>query len=73
MLLRQMKYFLSVADCKSFSEAAEQYNLNWYTVRTYMRQYRELNHLPNMSDGKPIKESNPADINELESMLLNRI
>ena len=52
----------------SISEAAEQYNLNWYTVRTYMRQYRELNHLPNMSDGKPIKESNPADINELESM-----
>ena len=52
----------------SISEAAEQYNLNWYTVRTYMRQYRELNHLPNMSAGKPIKESNPADINELESM-----
>ena len=52
----------------SISEAAEQYNLNWYTVRTYMRQYRELNHLPNMSDGKPIKESNPADINKLESM-----
>ena len=49
----------------SISEAAEQYNLNWYTVRTYMRQYRELNHLPNMSAGKPIKESNPADINEL--------
>ena len=24
MLLRQMKYFLTVADCKSFSEAAEQ-------------------------------------------------
>lgn len=24
MLLRQMKYFLAVADCKSFSEAAEQ-------------------------------------------------
>ena len=34
----------------------------------YMRQYRELNHLPNMSDGKTIKESNPADINKLESM-----
>ena len=33
-----------------------------------MRQYRELNHLPNMSDGKTIKESNPADINKLESM-----
>ena len=40
----------------SISEAAEQYNLNWYTVRTYMRQYRELNHLPNMSDGKTIKD-----------------
>ena len=52
----------------SISEAAEQYNLNWYTVRTYMRQYRELNHLPNMSDGKTIKESNPTDINKLESM-----
>ena len=53
----------------TISEAAEQYHLNWYTVRTYMRQYRKINHLPNMSKVKPVKkEAKPANINELEQM-----
>lgn len=36
----------------TIGDAAEKYSLNWYTVRDYMRQYRDLNHLPPMSDGK---------------------
>ena len=29
----------------TIGDAAEKYGLNWYTVRDYMRQYRDLNHL----------------------------
>ena len=36
----------------SIGDAADKYGLNWYTVRDYMRQYRDVNHLPPMSDGK---------------------
>ena len=58
----------------SISDAAKQYNLNWYTVRTYMREYRELNHLPNMSDGKPIKKDNKvSDLNDLEQMTKDQL
>lgn len=36
----------------TIGDAANKYGINWYTVRDYMRQYRDLNHLPPMSDGK---------------------
>lgn len=37
MLLRQMKYFLSVADCKSFSEAAEQCYISQSAISQQMK------------------------------------
>ena len=36
----------------TIGDADEKYSLNWYTVRDYMRQYRDLNHLPPMSNSK---------------------
>lgn len=36
----------------TISEATEKYGVNWYTARSYMRQYRDLNNLPPMSDGQ---------------------
>ena len=37
MLLRQMKYFLAVADCKSFSEAAEQCYISQSAISQQMK------------------------------------
>ena len=37
MLLRQMKYFLTVADCKSFSEAAEQCYISQSAISQQMK------------------------------------
>ena len=37
MLLRQMKYFLAVADCKSFSEAAEQCFISQSAISQQMK------------------------------------
>ncbi len=36
----------------SIGEAAEKYHRNWYTIRDYMRQYRDENGLPPMLDGR---------------------
>lgn len=36
----------------TISEATEKYGVNWYTARSYMRQYRDINKLPPMSDGQ---------------------
>ena len=36
----------------TISEATEKYGVNWYTARSYMIQYRDLNNLPPMSDGQ---------------------
>ncbi len=36
----------------SLREAAEKYHRNWYTVRDYMRQYRDMHRLPPMLDGR---------------------
>ncbi len=36
----------------SIGEAAEKYHRNWYTVRDYMRQYRDMHQLPPMSNGR---------------------
>ncbi len=38
----------------SLREAAEKYHRNWYTVRDYMRQYRDKNGLPPMVDGRDV-------------------
>ncbi len=40
----------------SLREAAEKYHRNWYTVRDYMRQYRDMHQLPPMSNGKDISK-----------------
>lgn len=56
----------------TIGDAAEKYSLNWYTVRDYMRQYRDLNHLPPMSDGKDalkvINKAKKKNFDDLESL-----
>ena len=56
----------------SIGEAADRYNLNWYTVRDYMRQYRDINGLPPMSDGKDtlkvINKAKRKNFEDLESL-----
>lgn len=36
----------------TISKAAEKYQINPYTARDYMREYRDLNELPPMDDGQ---------------------
>lgn len=36
----------------TISKAAEKYQINPYTARDYMREYRDVNNLPAMDDGK---------------------
>lgn len=56
----------------TISEAAEKYDVNWFTARSYMRQYRDLNNLPPMSDGqeelKAINKKKKQKYEDLESM-----
>lgn len=56
----------------SIGEASERYNLNWYTVRDYMRSYRDKNGLPPMSDGKEelkvIKDKKKRKFEDLKDM-----
>lgn len=56
----------------TIGEAAERYQLNWYTARDYMRQYRDMNGLPPMSDGKEafkvIKKAQRKKFDDLESL-----
>lgn len=35
----------------TISKAAEKYQINPYTARDYMREYRDINNLPPMDDG----------------------
>lgn len=35
----------------SVYDAAAEYNINWYTARDYMREYRDLNNLDPMKRG----------------------
>ena len=35
----------------TLAQAAEKYQINPYTARDYMREYRDINHLEPMSDG----------------------
>lgn len=35
----------------TLAQAAEKYQINPYTARDYMREYRDINHLDPMSDG----------------------
>lgn len=56
----------------TISEATEKYGVNWYTARSYMRQYRDLNNLPPMSDGqeelKAINKNKKKKYEDLVSM-----
>ena len=56
----------------TISEATEKYGVNWYTARSYMRQYRDINKLPPMSDGqeelKAINKNKKKKYEDLESM-----
>ena len=51
----------------TIGDAAEKYSLIWY-----MRQYRDLNHLPPMSDGKDalkvINKAKKKNFDDLESL-----
>ena len=56
----------------TITEATEKYGVNWYTARSYMRQYRDINKLPPMSDGqeelKAINKNKKKKSEDLESM-----
>ncbi len=56
----------------TIGEASEKFNLNWYTVRDYMRQYRDLNGLPPMADGKDalkiLNKAKKKNFDDLESL-----
>ena len=53
-------------------EAAEQYGINEQTARSYMRMYRDANHLPPKRSKRAISapsfKTAPAGMEELESM-----
>jgi transposase len=53
-------------------EAAEEYGINDQTARSYMRMYRDANHLPpkrgNFTVAAPSFKKSPAGLEELESM-----
>lgn len=47
----------------TINQAAIKYNVNPYTIRDYMREYREINNLKAME--RVAKEKNLADLNKL--------
>ena len=51
----------------TISEATEKYGVNWYTTRSYMRQYRDINKLPPMSDGQECSAIKKVDNLEIYS------
>ena len=51
MLLRQMKYFLAVADCKSFSEAAEQCFISQSAISQQMKVLENIEDRKLLTDG----------------------
>lgn len=54
------------------SEAANKYDINPYTARDYMREYRDINHLPPMDDGRDqliiLQKKNRSKYEDLEDM-----
>ncbi len=56
----------------SLSEAANKYDINPYTARDYMREYRDINHLPPMDDGRDqliiIQKKKRSKYEDLEDM-----
>lgn len=53
----------------SIDEAANKYDIDWYTTRTYMKIYRDVNHLPPMSEG--IEKIKTTDSNKKDYDLEN--
>ena len=53
-------------------QAAEKYGINRYTARDYMREYRDINNLEPMSDGKEeliiLKEKKISKYEDLKDM-----
>lgn len=56
----------------TIGEAADKYDIDWYTARNYMRIYKDVNKLPPMSDGaeqlKVINEAKKNKFDDLESL-----
>lgn len=56
----------------SIGDAAEKYNIDWYTARDYMRKYKDANNLPPMNDGqeelKAINDAKKNKFSDLESL-----
>lgn len=55
----------------SVYDAATEYDINWYTARDYMREYRSLQSLPPMKRGpRQVKKSSSpkASYSDLESL-----
>ena len=56
----------------TISQAAEKYGINRYTARDYMREYRDINNLEPMSDGKEeliiLKEKKISKYEDLKDM-----
>lgn len=56
----------------TIGEAAEKYDIDWYTARNYMRMYKELNNLPPMSDGieelKAINKDKKKKFDDLQNL-----
>lgn len=61
----------------TISEATEKYGVNGYTARSYMRQYRDINKLPPMSDGqeelRAIHKNKKKKYEDLESMYKDQL
>ncbi len=61
----------------SIGEAADKYDIDWYTARNYMRTYKDVNHLPSMSDGaeqlKALNEAKKNKFDDLESLTKDQL
>lgn len=61
----------------TISQAADKYNINPYTARSYMREYRDFNNLPPMNEGREefrilndLKRSKYEDLQEMDKEAL---
>ncbi len=56
----------------TISQAADKYNINPYTARDYMHEYRDINSLSPMSDGKEelkiLKDAKRSKYEDLQEM-----
>lgn len=61
----------------TISQAAEKYGINRYTARDYMREYRDINNLEPMSDGKEeliiLKEKKISKYEDLKDMTKDQL